>query len=173
MFPLHQQAVLPLRFEVDLHGLRQSVTVTADCSDEEAFRYQVQFQDGTTSVFSIEEGPSLNIRATEAGLQAYADALLPDLYLLAMLEPGSFFYILSYDIAGRSTNLWLMEQEPDQAEQENFGVFYDQLLRMEIFKDGSDEYQWRNVGLPLSEEEAAIGEDLVRTFQAMQRAIRP
>lgn len=166
-----QQALLPLSFDVTVAGVRQRCTVLEDRGAEEEFdRFLVKFQDGTSATFTILSHE--DCRADAPGLQAYADALVIDLFTLPIIEPGEFFHILSYQLEGEDTNFWLIEQEPDQGELESYHVRYNLRSRIEIFLDGSDEYQWRSLGLPaLTEEEEAIAQDLTTTLAQMRSQI--
>lgn len=167
-----QQEILPLSFEVSVAGARQRCTVLEDRGFQDEFdSYLVRFQDGTIATFTVLSHE--DCRADQPGLQAYADALVTDLFTLPIIEPGEFFHILSYKLQGEETNFWLIEQEPDQGELESYHVRYNLRSRIEIFMDGSDEYQWRSLGLPaLSQEEEAIAEDLTTTLRQMRSQVQ-
>jgi len=170
MFPFNQQQLLPITLHIELAGVRQEAKVLEDRSDDEAYRFLVRFQDGTEATFT--EGSDTEMFADKPGLQSYADALLPDLFILPVIEPGLFYYILPYELEGKTINVWLIEQEPDQSELECIGVYYNQRARLEIYKDGSDDYQWRGIGQPLSAEEEVIAKDLTVTLEAVRSAIQ-
>jgi hypothetical protein len=168
MNPFSQQALLPLSFEVTVAGTRQRCTVLKDLGSEEIFdKYLVRFQDGTEAIFTVMSHEDCH--ADQPGLQSYADALNIDLFTLQIVEPGEFFHILSYPLEGEETNFWLIQQEPDQGELESYHVRYNLRSRFEIYLDGSDDYQWRSLGLPaLTDEEVAIAEDLLQTIRRMR-----
>jgi hypothetical protein len=174
MIPVpNQNSMLPLSFPVDVVGIKQQATVMEDLSDMACYKYRVRFEDGTEDNFTLIEGPELSIAADEKGHEHYANSLLDDLYELAKIEPGLFYYVLPVSIGDEALNVWMVEEEPDPGEKDCVMVSYNRRLQFQLYlANDNDQWKVRELSHELNQHEKMLAAELASTMEVIRGALQ-
>ncbi len=119
-----------IEFPVFVDGRPMTASVVEEFTDTIQHSYRIEFSDGYTDAFTLDEG--VIIADNGEASKPYIKAIRHDISNVIGLDTNKFYHIFQDKIDGIITNVWIVEKEDEEEREIYYNIYYNEYYRFEI-----------------------------------------